>query len=45
MKINTTEEKGKEGVRSLIELTNGKETQKEKNKRIREEILKEVFKE
>jgi len=40
MKINTTEENGKKGIKSLIELT-----KENKYKRIEEEIIKEVFEE
>jgi len=40
MRINTTEEKGKEGLKGLIELT-----KENKYKEIQKEILKEVFKE
>lgn len=41
MKINTTGEQGKKGIKNLIELT--KEKKKPKYKIIEEEILKEVF--
>ena len=40
MRINTTEENGKKGIKGLIELT-----KENKYKKIEREILKEVFKE
>jgi len=40
MRINTTEENGKKGINGLIELT-----KENKYKKIKEEILKEVFEE
>jgi hypothetical protein len=43
MRINTTEEQGKEGLNALIELT--QEKKKTKYEIIQEEILKEVFEE
>ena len=43
MKINTTEKNGKDGINGLLEITNRKETQQEKNKRIDDEIIKGVF--
>jgi len=43
MKINTTEEHGKQGVKGLIELT--QEKKKPYYKVIEEEVLKEVFEE
>ena len=40
MRINTTEENGKKGIKGLIELT-----KENKYKKIEREILKEVFEE
>ena len=40
MRINTTQENGKKGIKGLIELT-----KENKYKKIEREILKEVFKE
>ena len=51
MKIKTTEQAGKDDLNKLVELTKENkpaqkkqgETQQEKNKRIKEEVLKGVF--
>jgi len=43
MKINTTEEQGKQGVKSLIELT--QEKKKPYYKVIEEEVLRGIFEE
>ena len=45
MKINTTQEQGREGLKNLIRLTKPKkESFKEKHERIKQEVLREVFK-
>lgn len=41
-KININQDKGEEAVNNLIELTSGKETQHEKNERIRQEVLRSM---
>ena len=45
MKYNIKETEGQKAINNLLILTNGKETEQEKYKRVQNEILKGVFEE
>ena len=44
MRINVSQQAGKEGLDNFLLITSPKETQQERNRRIYNEVLKEVFK-
>ena len=43
MKVNINQKKGEEALNNFLKLTQKKETLKERHRRIKKEVLKEVF--